>query len=176
MFCHVALVRTDDSKELSDRRVRRLLLTANVLNSPILVTLMKEALSFSETSVLTRATRQNIPVDTILQLRLRFGTVPFIDIPTQFLVRKTLPASGIRAKDRHTGNISVWYEYRSLTCNILDRLCGLVVRVPGYRSTGPGFDFRRYQILWDVVGLERSPLSLVRIVEELHEKRIAAPV
>jgi hypothetical protein len=25
-----------------------------------------------------------------------------------------------------------------------DRLSGLVVRVPGYRSRGPGFDFRRY--------------------------------
>jgi hypothetical protein len=27
-----------------------------------------------------------------------------------------------------------------------DRLCGLVVRVPGYRSRGSGFDSRRYQI------------------------------
>jgi hypothetical protein len=27
-----------------------------------------------------------------------------------------------------------------------DRLCGLVVRVPGYRSRGPGLDSRRYQI------------------------------
>jgi hypothetical protein len=27
-----------------------------------------------------------------------------------------------------------------------DRLCGLVVRVCGYRSIGPGFDFRGYQI------------------------------
>jgi hypothetical protein len=26
------------------------------------------------------------------------------------------------------------------------RLCGLVVRVPGYRSRGPGFDSRLYQI------------------------------
>jgi hypothetical protein len=25
-------------------------------------------------------------------------------------------------------------------------LCGLVVRVPGYRSRGPGFDSRRYHI------------------------------
>jgi hypothetical protein len=28
---------------------------------------------------------------------------------------------------------------------ILDRLCGLVVRVPGYRSGGPGLDSRNYQ-------------------------------
>ena len=29
---------------------------------------------------------------------------------------------------------------------ILDRLCGLVVRVSGFRYRGPGFDSRRYQI------------------------------
>jgi hypothetical protein len=32
-----------------------------------------------------------------------------------------------------------------------------------------GFDSRRYQIFWEVVGLERGPLSLVRIIEELLE-------
>jgi hypothetical protein len=45
--------------------------------------------------------------------------------------------------------------------------CGLVVRVSGYRSMGPGFDFRRFQIFWEAAGLERGPLSLVRTNEEL---------
>ena len=50
-----------------------------------------------------------------------------------------------------------------------DRLCGLVVRVSGFRYRGPGFDPRHYQIFWVAVGLERGPLSLVRSIEELLE-------
>jgi hypothetical protein len=41
--------------------MRRLLVTANVPSSPILVTLMMEALGSSETSVLTTATWRHIP-------------------------------------------------------------------------------------------------------------------
>jgi hypothetical protein len=48
-------------------------------------------------------------------------------------------------------------------------MCGLVVRVPGYRSKGPEFDSRRYQIFREVVGLERDPLGLVRITDKLLE-------
>jgi hypothetical protein len=44
-----------------------------------------------------------------------------------------------------------------------------VVRVPGYRFRGPGFDFQRYQIFREVVGLERGPLSLVSTIEKLLE-------
>ena len=53
-------------------------------------------------------------------------------------------------------NSRIWGIFQS------QYLCGLVVRVSGYRYRGPGFDPRRYQIFWVVVGLERGQLSLVR--------------
>jgi hypothetical protein len=48
----------------------------------------------------------------------------------------------------------------------MDRLC---VQSSRHRSRDTGFDSRRYQIFWEIVGLERGPLSLVRITDELLE-------
>jgi hypothetical protein len=75
MLCSVALVRTDVSEELSASFIRmtRIGVLGTTLatdsvdpSTPIIFTLMKEALSSSETSILTRATRCNIPEDAIL--------------------------------------------------------------------------------------------------------------
>jgi hypothetical protein len=66
-----------------------------------------------------------------------------------------------------------WPDFR-YCLRLPDRLCGLVVRVLGYRSGGPGSipgTTRK-----KVVGLERGPLSLISTTEELFDRKVAAPV
>jgi hypothetical protein len=58
--------------------------------------------------------------------------------------------------------------------SLIDRLCGLVVRVLDYRSEGPGSI--PGTIRKKVVGLERGPLSPVNTTEELLDRKVAAPL
>jgi hypothetical protein len=71
----------------------------------------------------------------------------------------------------HLWSLLRFFLEKCRTCT--DRVCGLVVGVPGYRSRGPRFDSQRYQIFWEVVGLELCPLSLVSTIEALLERKIS---
>jgi hypothetical protein len=71
-------------------------------------------------------------------------------------------------------------SYPPTKCNLyfysffdtVDRLCGLVIRVLGYRFGGPALPEKKEK----VVGLERSPLSLVSTTEKLLDRKVTAPV
>jgi hypothetical protein len=68
------------------------------------------------------------------------------------------------------------YRYSKITRGMKrDRLCGLVVRVIGNRSGGPG-SIPGTNRKNNLVGLERGPLSLVSTTEELLDRKVAAPV
>jgi hypothetical protein len=71
-------------------------------------------------------------------------------------------------------NKTVVTYYKIISRNLSDRLCGLVVRVLGYRSGSPGSipgTTRKKG-----VSLERGSLSLVSTTEELLDRKVAAPV
>jgi hypothetical protein len=96
MLRRLALVKTDVSEERSAsiikvtklgelgthvvflRSVLRVLITANVSNALIIVTLIIEAIHSSKTSVLTRATWRNIPKDGILRSQRRGNLKSYI--------------------------------------------------------------------------------------------------
>jgi hypothetical protein len=56
-------------------------------------------------------------------------------------------------------------------CMYMYPLCGLVVKSSWLQLQRSRFDSRRYEIFWEVVGLERGLLSLVSTIEELLDRK-----
>jgi hypothetical protein len=87
--------------------------------------------------------------------------------------RQQISENNIRTESNIWSQVPEWARYLDIITDWprvviwlwLDRLCGLVVRVPGYRSRGPWFDYRRYQIFWEMVW--NGVHSLVSTTEEL---------
>jgi hypothetical protein len=76
------------------------------------------------------------------------------------------------------GHYTKWIQCKHITCGkkiVHNNFC---LGRPPLLSSGQssllqiqrsGFNSRRYQIFWEVVGLERGPLNLVMIIEELFQ-------
>jgi hypothetical protein len=138
---------------------------------------MMKAICSSVTSVLTRTTRRKIPEGNIRHTHrhenLKSHVVMQVRRSCQVLSEQTSDSSAslmtLTCILKHVLTLNsvshssyfdldcVAFGYRGFT--VCDRLCGLVVRVPGCRPIGPGHDSRRYQIFLIVVGLKRGPLS-----------------
>jgi hypothetical protein len=114
-------------RTLRFRSILRLLVTANIPSSLILVTLMMEALNCSETSVLIRTTRRNVPEDSNLHSHRRENLKAYNQ---KSVVRRTNP----RRAHNFINRLLLHMEAGVVYCSIAARRVGqAVARALGLR-------------------------------------------
>jgi hypothetical protein len=130
MLHRVALVRTDVSEERSAfiRSVRRLLVTANAVpSSPILVTLIMEAIRSSETLVLTRATRRNVPEDGILHSYYRENLQLLFVVNTGITNLSALEGQCLSFYTKQISGTDCEHQQQISLCRMYTRCCHIVL-------------------------------------------------
>jgi hypothetical protein len=131
--------------------------------------------------------RTSVPCSVRIRFQAQRQNQPRSDVTVQTAISGVHrhSASRLRTNTRHrntdwTGQPRASQKtFRYMLKNCIpatdrDRLCGLVVRVLGYRSGGPGSIPGTTKK--NIMGLERGPLSLVSTTEELLDRKVAAPV
>jgi hypothetical protein len=117
----------------------------------------------ASTSPRIQCTRNRIPIavemEYLLLTWLEDCNQKPIPIGTNNVIVKSLSLLSSLEENRFKGDTMIFSASRGR----------VEVRVPSYRFRGSEFEPRRYQIFWEVVGLERGSLNLVRKIEELLE-------
>jgi hypothetical protein len=105
------------------------------------------------------------------RLQYSFIEINYNTIHSQRPPLRSSDQSSWLQKEIYRVSCEVQTEFIYVMQKKIDSLCDLVVRVPYYRSIGPGSIPGITRFFLEVVGLKRGPLSLVSAIEELLERK-----
>jgi hypothetical protein len=101
--------------------------------------------------------------------------VKIVSVSNGLMFKCSAPVDAVDSSERAVILVPRFKRWKSFSWNIYFRIEGPPMR-SSCQTSWPqiqrsGFDFRCYQIFWEVMGTERGPLSLLSTIEELLERK-----